>query len=303
MNYSSIYYILSIFIFASNCLASPYVDATLLPAVLTKASPYAIQLNIEKNDISCSGTIVSPDGYVLTALHCIASCLTNPMIEKTIVLPSGQIATGVELSRSPRNYCDFGQQLGQAEVIALGTTKMIETASMQKVALFSMEDFVFLKKLGFTAPAGSGDFAILKLQNMSSLQCAKISRRPLIENETIWSLSFPKFAREENNSIKGQAYYTEGLIKFNFFEVGSFYSNLYNDPGMFWSTTDAEGGSSGSAVYSTESDEILGIFVSSVKRQNSYREGSTKNISITEIVRILKLQIGAEKTDRIFSCK
>ncbi len=281
--------------------ASPYVIATERPDVIAKASPFAIRLYIEKGDISCSGTVISPDGYLLTAFHCVASCLTNPIKDKVVLLPSGQAANGFELSRSPKNICDFGPKLGKAEFVASGTLRMIETTEFRKIALSNLQDAFELKNLGYTAPAGRGDFAILKLQNVSNLACAKIASHAPFENQKIWSFSFPVFERDVK-SKKGEAYYTEGVVKSAFFESSDFNSKIYDDPAMFWSTTDAEGGSSGAAVF-TDSDEILGIFVSSVKPQNSYREGSTKNISIKAILKTLEGQLGKEKVESIFSCR
>jgi hypothetical protein len=300
MNLVLIFYIGLITFFTTECFAGPYIIATEEPGISEKAAQYAIRLYIAKDDIGCSGTIVSPDGYVLTALHCVASCLTNPMLDRAITMPSGQVATGVELSRSPRNFCDLGQKLGQAEFIASGTLHMITATEFRRIAFSNLEDAFQLKELGYTAPAGRGDFAILKLQNRTNMACAKVANRIPIENEKIWSYSFPVFERGAK-SIKGSAYYSEGVVRLDFFKPEDINSKIYDDPSVFWGTTDGEGGASGAATF-TESDEILGILVSSVKQPNSYREGSTKNISIQSIIKNLESQIGKEKTKLIFNC-
>ena len=88
---------------------------------------------------------------------------------------------------------------------------MIDSNEMQLIRHDVPDDARFLEEAGFTAPAGKGDFAILKLQNVEKLACAKVASRRSIKGEKVWTYSYPFFERNGAKSLP-LPYYTEGRI-------------------------------------------------------------------------------------------
>lgn len=291
--------------------SSPFIPAIEKPDSL-RAKPYAIRLNREQDDISCSGTVVSPDGYILTALHCVLTCNIASSFKVPVNLPSGLVYEGAGYIPDLSKNCNF-KDLGLADVIAWGTNRFIDSNEILQIGRSNLDDAKKLIQEGYTAPAGRGDFAILKLKERKNMACAKTTRRSPKSGEKVWSYSFPKIDRPELKSKDGEAYFSDGIVTSSVLESSrlkklpandpslKFYSSFFDDSNIFWSNMDSEGGMSGAAVFS-EDDRVLGIYVSSLKPRNEYAEGVTKGITILSIIENLEGQLGPEKVNQIFNC-
>lgn len=301
-----------------SAVATPFVPAD---QKLESEHPYSILLNRSGNDaIECSGTVVSPDGYILTALHCFATCLNPRSTNIEIELPSKRKQSFEQMEFDQSGSCaivvpnTFGISIVPISIVAVGTTRMMDNNELMRIGIFNIEDAYYLKEIGYTAPAGKGDFAIIKIPvNKNKLKCAKIANGPPKPGEYVWNLSFPTFERDGIQSIKGKAYYTNGYITTGVLDsvrikalhdndpMRNFYPKYFNENEMFYGTLDGEGGSSGSGIFN-EKNEIIGVYVSSLKPRNVYAEGTTRGISTYSIVKELESKLGKEKVNQIFNC-
>jgi hypothetical protein len=154
------------------------------PSGLERALRASVRLELG-DGASCSGAIVSPAGHVLTALHCVESCLER----------HGLVSRGFanfsernfqSRSRRPGAWCS---RISIPELRLLGARLLAVGRGVTDV---KARDLVDLGPRQLAAiQARRGDWALLRVRATAPLSCVKLSRTPVKPGDPVWIVGFP----------------------------------------------------------------------------------------------------------------
>lgn len=171
--------------FVSLLLAASFASAATNEATIFK-------MDDAKEGSFCSASAVTADGYLLTALHCVRSCL----LEAGAAEEAANVYLGLDDLFVVKNPTDVNVVCTSHSIPALGAKSVRVVATGQALTLYSanfMSDnsglFNELKGKGWTAK--SQDFAILKIDAPPGLRCLRVSDAALNAGETLFSVGYP----------------------------------------------------------------------------------------------------------------
>lgn len=162
-------------------------------STVDRLSRSVIKLKDSAKDSYCTAFAVTPDGYFLTALHCLRSCLlANQAAQEANNLYLGlRDLVVVPQNKSLNVVCDnlsidAPEVSGPVTIVATGPSLAIYDSRFTSDFGGLYQE---LKGRGWHRP--SNDFALLKAQTTRKLRCLPLRPSSPSASEKIWAVGFP----------------------------------------------------------------------------------------------------------------
>lgn len=299
---------LAIVAFACSSLAQQALPAGLSPAVSAKLTQTALVL--DEPDSYCTVSPMTPDGYMLTALHCVRTCLTeanaadsssNPFIGLPDLFVSTHSRTG-------------GISCPTLAIPALGVKGVTVVATGTALAQFDshfMFDFpalyAELKAHGFSTRAN--DFAILKIAAPHALTCLPLATAPVAMGTSIWAVGFPL---PDDEKVKPTLQASPGRVYSSAQESRmyaaapddrerQFLNAVYSDAGVVYSSATTQPGQSGGPVITAD-----GTVVAVISGYTNFGNPEVHELvatSVDAVLRGLPPALAADLAKKSASCR
>ncbi len=145
----------------------------------------------------CTAFPVTPDGYLLKALHCVRACL----VELGKVDEAGNDYLGLKDLAVIHNPDKTDAVCEKFQVPALGVTGNIKVvATGSALTLYSRELLhdnsglmQQLRDRGWDRK--SNDFALLKIESQAPISCLRMNTQRLMGGQEVWSVGYPMKAK------------------------------------------------------------------------------------------------------------
>lgn len=288
------------------------------PLNLEKTLAAVIPVNnvVGKGRGNCSGSYISNDGYVVTALHCVSQCLS----EQGLLINDKSYSPRYEIQETQKPWpslvtCqfDFNGTLKSAKVVLVGKGRAVFDEDQ-------LGDYSDNERQSFLEQ--SQDFAILKFEDLS-VPCLQRSPITPAAGVTLWQIGFPTKSKRsaESNSLGGIKEISVGSVYKKYLEnlelrerlqswpqsSRDFLELYFSLPGILLTNVDSLPGSSGSGVVNA-SGQIVGIMTSVMLKNprgqiDKYIEPLILNIGVEHIYSQVKSELGSVKAEEIFSCR
>lgn len=257
---------------------------------------------------NCSSSYISPDGYLLTAFHCVIGGMGLDSYRQ-------ELADGAEVYIVPQKAVvgkKYPTLFGfSATVIAVGHG--FGQFDERKINTY---DPSVLKKVQDVIGT---DWAILKVDKVSNHACLKTAAQTPAENEYSWVIGYPGFTRrkigEATDNWKKLVSY--GKVAYSA-EQSGYYKTLQESNRRisldFWrvlidrgeyivTDSDVQGGNSGSPVINDQS-ELIGLLVQGLipDQTISYENYNIYTSGVIQLSFIRK-SLGEEKFRKYFTCQ
>lgn len=271
---------------------------------------------------NCSGTLISPDGYVLTALHCLGREINSGInfVEGTN-LRNGRLTQKL----GERTISDINQNQFFVEFIPVRTnyvTKKTSSSKIQFQVIYTGKAVAFeLPEWDSTKSAFSlsekqvdtwrnnlEDFAIIKLdinQLNRVVKCVPARKTPALEGENVFSVGYPKgfysvdfrfetsFLPIISSGVTGPSQAPKSA---------STLRNLTDPSSTFLSNTWVKGGMSGGGIFD-ENGNLLGVnAVSTGEETEAGMRPYLLSFQVSYIIKRLREDGLDELANSAFSC-
>jgi hypothetical protein len=275
-------------------------------------------------DSRCSGVVVSREGHILTARHCLQQCLIQ-----TEVFTPKRSKHGVdffELNRTKLGtaVCDAVIDGTSTRIRVVATSPgLIVPADYKSFETLEPETYQALRERGFTS---QGDFAIVQPETqLSGKSCAQLSAVPAKRGDHVATLGFPSetFRPDGANSDGESLFVSSGVVVPGIGENSCLQSSdlsaykmatlerSFNEDSAILSTVDGVEGSSGSPLINARS-EVVGVLIQVYSHRwttgradqapdQRYCAGSVKALRIERIRSIVR-EVNPEVWDNL-RCK
>jgi hypothetical protein len=283
------------------------------------AAAYAASVYLKGRNFwtpDCNGTVLSPDGYVITALHCVEGC--------------GSVAFGkyqVFEAPTPYEYWEAFTRTPQGvtclrDVFALGLAD-------PKLVFIGRGEVTFDETHISGVPADglakmaelSSDYAILKFETDRSLPCIPAAEEPLQAGDEVWGIGQPYAVTRPNGfSSDGSRKYvrfggaTDDLSLNSSFQkhgvppgeiAGA--NEFFTGVGNFFADLDVIPGDSGSTLINARGELVgvltLGHYVDPDDPVREYMRYIAGFETIGKVREDVRRTLGEEAAARIFSCR
>lgn len=237
----------------------------LTPAVMAKVEQTTFIL--DQADSYCTVSPVTKDGYLLTALHCVRSCLEmNQLGESGANSYLGlQDLFVSNRSKSTNVVCkNIGiPALGLKSVTIVETGSALATFDASFMQTFP-NLFNELQEQGFDRRGN--DYAILKIQPTKDLPCLPLATQNPLPAQQIWAVGYPL---PDSNQVKPVLSASPGRVYTSALESRvyqaatalaqqAFLNSQYSADGIMFSNAQNEPGQSGGPVISSDGS-VVGI--------------------------------------------
>ncbi len=279
----------------------------LAPQVQQKLTTTALVL--DEPDSYCTVTPITNDGYMLTALHCLRTCLSEIGAGESASSPSiGLFDIFVsKISRSGGIACP------NLSVPALGIKGVTVVATGSALTQYD-SNFMFnyttyyneLKTAGFATLRN--DFAILKVSPRAPLKCLPLAPNGAAAGATVYAVGYPL---PDNEKVKptlqvsgGRVY--AGAQDSKMFAAANekertYLSALYSEPGVLYSSAFTQFGQSGGPVI-TADGSIVGV-VSGYTATGKPEVHELVAVSSTSFLSALPAPLAQELVRKSASCR
>jgi hypothetical protein len=256
---------------------------------------------------NCSGSYISPDGYFLTALHCVLDALD---LTEQYRFPLADAAEVVKVPQEAIIGSKYTYGTFRSTVVAAGAGY----GQLDERIAHTYEPWVFDEIQKYIGT----DWAILKVDNQPPHFCLEVADSRPEEAEYSWTIGFPartyrRAGTSTNNRRKLVSY---GRIAFTANESGfykilppanrklavDFWNELIDKGEYFVTDADIQGGNSGSPVIN-EWSELIGLLVQGLI--SDQRIGAADFFTYTSgaiDVQWIRESLGQEKFHTYFSC-
>jgi hypothetical protein len=280
----------------------------LTPALQQKLAATALLL--DEPDSWCTASPITPDGYMLTALHCVRTCLstanvgenaTNPFIGLNDIFVSNRSKTG-------------GINCPTLSIPALGVKGVTVVATGSALSQFDahfMFDFPSLynelKSSGFASR--TNDYAILKIAVTKPIQCLPINANGASAGTSIWAVGFPVPADEKAKPTLQASpghVYASALDSRMYADAKTprdqaLLTSLYSEAGVLYSNASNNYGQSGGPVI-TADGSIVGV-VSGFTNFGDPEVHELVAPSTASFMRSLPLPLAQELMNKTAACR
>jgi hypothetical protein len=176
----------------------------------------------------CSGTIISPDGYIISARHCFDRCFDEQYaLSESTSQPEGNQIQRVNRSKLPLTcQIGFNGAIQDVTVVATGDCKLGEP---QQVGSKTSNENLELRRGGC---GSNGDFTIFKVDGQPPLKCSPACARSLGPGEDVWGVGFPSEThRGDGHDSNGKSkYVSAGQVNCGLRDNEDFKSLLAGQP-------------------------------------------------------------------------
>lgn len=274
----------------------------------------AAALMIATSERGCSATIISRDGHIATALHCIRSCMSFNKVSSLkgfkAVAPDMRAVQGGK-ANCRLEISQEGRSLGnvKAQIVAVGAGYVEETKidDLRKAVDRKPETkqaFSSLMSAGVGIP---GDYAILKVPNLANRTCVRVASEPL-RGTRIWNIAYPaQTSRAGGRGTPGNiAVFSSGAVTRGSINHASELvtdgrdaaARLTARPGIVISSVDSNEGSSGSALLN-EAGDIVAILNSMGKDAGAPRY----SVTLERVRAEVSSRFGSNVAAAAFNCQ
>lgn len=292
------------------------------------------------HDFQCGAVILSKEGHVATAMHCLKNCLFNPKTKepklKMNQQKKGSYYSSYEIKAGEQIHCsiDFkrdnlaifpasefvNQQysLGDPKVLWAGKGEHWHNEPL--VADLTQKEFDSFKEL-------TEDIAILKYEDVqfyneetTQTPCIQVEEARMDPGDPVWNIGYPH-ANDRLHYRGWGSVYSMGFIRADIKEdpIYKKYASqmskekreifweremeIWNQEHILLHTTDAFRGNSGGATVS-ENGQLLGIVFGITKSSKTvYQEATTLSYDARALKRRVRDDLGQKAADEIFNCK
>ncbi len=214
----------------------------------------------------CTVSPVTPDGYLLTALHCVRDCLIKAGAAEEGAVPN----FGLQDLLLVKNPARMNVVCADQSVPALGAKSVTVVATGRALSSFSAEFFESFSGLHQELQARGlssrgNDFALLKIETKKSLACLPLQLSQPAAGSKIFGVGFPK-PQQQTQSLTLQA--SPGLryasaSQSQFYQASpkserAYVESLYNDSSVIYSNAVSQFGQSGGPIVN-EGGELVGV--------------------------------------------
>lgn len=258
---------------------------------------------------NCSASYISPDGYLLTAFHCVISALNLDSSYQQELADGAEVYIVPQEAVIGKKYTSFfgfsatvveaGDGFGQFDERKVHTYDPSVIKNIQDVI--------------------GTDWAILKVDGISKNACLRAAGQTPAEEEYSWAIGYPGSTKrgtgETTDNFKKLVSY--GKIAYSA-ENSGYYKTL-DKPNRgisldFWKTlvdrgeyiitdSDVQGGNSGSPVINDES-QLIGLLVQGLvpDQSISYENYNTYTAGVIQLD-FIRRSLGEKKFQKYFTCK
>jgi hypothetical protein len=246
---------------ASSSFAQVAIPASGL-SVAIQAKVVATTLVLDEPDSYCTASPVTPDGYMITALHCVRTCLTANSAGETgnnlyVGLQDLFVSTRSQATNVLCKDLSF-PALGVRGVTVVATGPAISQFDATFLSAFGSL-YLELKAHGFASR--SNDYAILKINTPRALTCLPLSAVTVPAETAIWALGYPVPAdpskqkpilsasagRIYSSALESRAYAAATALIDK-----SYIQSVYSEEGVLYSSASTQFGQSGGPVISAD---------------------------------------------------
>lgn len=281
---------------------------------------------ISPQEGTCSAVVLSNDGYVATALHCVEHCFHTkwnyqpPVV--SVPKTHSDIYSGVQIPvQAPPemncpdmqgpNFWNYEFQIDNPTIVFVGRGML--TNNEKKMVAISDAEFDSIKDL-------EEDVAILKYkvkpgQVLPCVPAAKVMPAP---NQPVWAVGFPVRGpgydwdgyRKGTSVGRVRASMAEDLVlkqyasEINPQDVSRFWNYqtaLWDRPDFLLTSADGAHGNSGGLMVDQNGD-FVGVAFSITKGEDHYNGGSFVGFSAVRLREEATRFLGEEKSEEIFNC-
>jgi len=258
---------------------------------------------------NCSGAYISPDGYYLTAYHCVIAALgltsqytreLAPKAEVVVVPPEDVIGKRYQsfFGGFKATVVDVGEGSGQFD------ERLADT--YEEGVLEEIQDVI------------GTDWAILKVDNIQDHACLVAADETPAEDDYTWTIGYPaptkrNVGERTNNRTKlisfGKVSYTaeetgfyKTLSPTNRALALDFWAYLSDRGEYFFTDADSQGGNSGSPVIN-EFSELTGVLVQGLMptQQIAKEKFHTYSSGVIDL-QTIRETLGEDTFDEYFTC-
>jgi V8-like Glu-specific endopeptidase len=256
---------------------------------------------------SCTGTLISKEGHILTARHCVDSSIELLQLSGKEEAP--EIITAPDFFLFEKQHKDIHVQtynlhnitehLGvpvivnrthyYSKIIALGpgTLSPRFSSSLEDPKSDSFRMHSTYSDQGYSS---GGDFAIIQIPEFKGRSCYRMTTKEVTSNAKLHSIAYP--CLKEDGKDWPQRRKTK---KNTFFPKGKLYETLYIPQGSIISELNMEVCNSGSSLFN-EANEIVGV-IHSGYLEDTDNTSRAMSISVNRIYELLPPKIRREIKD------
>jgi V8-like Glu-specific endopeptidase len=289
----------------------------------------AVQASIRLFDSGseCSGSVISPDGYVITALHCVQQCISDQKLGAELEFPTfeGRIFSAIAKPLA-NNRCE-GAQI----TVEDGSQNSKTYQAIRLVALGrGFTEFNDLKVMSASSAEvkkiaeSDLDYVVLKIEdlNRDRLGCIPTAKKADAVGSRVWSIGFPGansgraggLSSDGRSELVSYGRRLQDVSQNEFFRASNLTPEhrarlmaMYLSPGLLVSNMDIYSGESGSMVLNSQG-QLQGVTTSVAlpgegnTNADKYIQGSGLAIDIQAIRQDLRAKHGSALEKQIFNC-
>lgn len=281
------------------------VPANIKPATFDRGRAAALEIRADGDDLGCSATIISNQGHVLTALHCLPQCvrLTEGKSVKSFrftVPDHQQVKGGKANCKLP--FAQEGKKLGNlaSQVVAAGAGYVfaVDIENLKKELDKKPERRAAFSQLIQAGVGIPGDYAILRVPGLAGRTCANTSSRTATVNESVWNIGYPSNRSGAAFSAGKAIYSPVGNVDLTVISGQQASTLVMRRTGAIITSIEAHTGSSGSGIISYQGD-LVGVLNAAGTKSGSSSFGS----GIAYIVSTATENYGSAVVANAFNCQ
>lgn len=272
-------------------------------------------------EMQCSVQFLSPDGYALTALHCMESL---PALWETFeITPEGRDSAKWYHVARPVSATPFYTRRVRGTVAGVGDFSVrAQVILLGRGFTSSFPDF-FRDSGWDSGPEAreqvrrhSEDFMILKLDLPRPTPCVKVSDALLTPGTPVWAVGYPEPATRPNghHSDGNSQLITYGQVNPSYAgsdaliaqgasaQVAAEYDQMLLGGPKVVLSNDAFVGMSGGMVLNS-TGELVATIAGGWSTETALSRGSTRAVKSSEIKRITRELLGEQQASQVFNCR
>lgn len=286
------------------------------------------------NPSSCSHTLVSNEGHLLTALHCITACLEGAgrlennayvrfgirqhEVPGTLFKRHPFVVYEINEEKLPEIAClldeGHGGERRRAKILAVGARGYVPNYLQHEFREKHPAEYQEIRHQGYTGVGDVGDFALLQLEAAPATnarayeffpaegQCLPLDPAGAAPGETVWNYSYPHLGTRKGKEAFAYLPLASAGKVFTSRNHPAFPEESLSDidPRFLYASTDVEIGSSGSAQVS-ERGKVAGVTAMSISAREKFTPGSSIFLPTPLILETLRRKLGAPFVERLLN--